>query len=1159
MKNFLIILFLIPLFALGTNRYISSGGDNTTGLTPSTAWQTVAKLNLSWGSIVAGDSILFHSGETFYGEIIVGKSGLSTQNIVIGSYGTGATPIISGLSTVTGWVNLGGNIWEAPTVGVKDSVNLVLRDNLIMQVGRFPNTNASNSGYLTYTASTPTSITGPALSTTTNWTGAEVAIRLHRWEIKRRRVTSHSGGVVGFATMTDVPSLNYGYFFQRDPRTLDRDGEWYYNISTSKLRMYFGNNNPAAYTIKISTIDTLFFSSSKSQITVINLSFIGSNVSGMMLSGGTNLTIRNCSAINNGGDGIASWFSLFNIFDRCTTDLCLGSGIRVFGSSTAPVNHIVMNCSVNHTALIAGMETTDKSSAGNGINVNGGSNVTIINNTVKNSGHHAVRWFGDNVLIRYNFIDSFCLVRDDGGGIYSFQNNTGVPVTTHFNRRIISNIVTNGIGASDGAFSSDLSPSGILSRFSANGIYDDEGVRDVIMDSNLIANCAYQGFQGNGNGNLFLRYNTVFNVPISDGYQRLKNESPLTGFVITKNTFYPYRLRFRDQAINIPATVTPENDVIRMGTLDSNWYCTKTGTDSSLDIQTARTVAPTNFLESWRPFSYLTGTIGIETHSVFKPNTGILRYNETSINKTFVLGANYRDVRGNLYTGLITLAPFKFEVLLYDSPTFPNIPPVAYADTNRTITLPTNSSTLHGSATDVDGTIASVSWIRFSGPATGIINTPNDTTTVVSGLTQGVYQYRLIVIDDNGAADTAFVIVTVNAAPINQPPTVVASADQTITQPTAAVAVTSVGNDPEGGSLTYLWTKLSGPASGNIVTPNSANTTINGLTLAGVYQYRITVTDNGSLTGTDNVRIQVDSLIVTNEPPVADAGPNRNITLPINTTTLTGNATDPDGTISLIVWSKVSGPSTGTIVSPNSAVTTFNNLVQGLYQMRIVVTDNLGLTDTAFMTVTVNAALPNQPPIVTSISNDTTITLPDNSVSITVTGTDPEDGVVTIFKWVKISGPAAGAIASPTSSTTALTGLVEGVYIIQGRVYDSDGDSSFRNVRITVKPISTHVAPVANAGVDKTVTLPTDTLTLFGTATTVDGSICGYQWKEGGEVIGTDATILLTDLTAGVHTFTLVVTGDNLLTGEDTVTVTVNDAPEIEGGKHILLYKFHNN
>ncbi|MFD3004041.1 PKD domain-containing protein, partial [Pontibacter toksunensis] len=50
----------------------------------------------------------------------------------------------------------------------------------------------------------------------------------------------------------------------------------------------------------------------------------------------------------------------------------------------------------------------------------------------------------------------------------------------------------------------------------------------------------------------------------------------------------------------------------------------------------------------------------------------------------------------------------------------------------------------------------------------------------------------------------------------------------------------------------------------------------------------------------------------TNQPPVANAGPDKTITLPTSSVQLSGSATDSDGTISGYSWSQVSGPNTAT-------------------------------------------------------------------------------------------------------------------------------------------------------------------------------------------------------------------------------------------------------
>ena len=51
----------------------------------------------------------------------------------------------------------------------------------------------------------------------------------------------------------------------------------------------------------------------------------------------------------------------------------------------------------------------------------------------------------------------------------------------------------------------------------------------------------------------------------------------------------------------------------------------------------------------------------------------------------------------------------------------PNIPPVANAGIDQTITLPTNIVLLNGSGTDADGTIVSYAWTKISGPSAGTI------------------------------------------------------------------------------------------------------------------------------------------------------------------------------------------------------------------------------------------------------------------------------------------------------------------------------------------------------------------------------------------------------------------------------------------------------
>ena len=91
-----------------------------------------------------------------------------------------------------------------------------------------------------------------------------------------------------------------------------------------------------------------------------------------------------------------------------------------------------------------------------------------------------------------------------------------------------------------------------------------------------------------------------------------------------------------------------------------------------------------------------------------------------------------------------------------------------------------------------------------------------------------------------------------------------------------------------------------------------------------------------------------------NKPPIAVAGSDRVITLPTDSVLLDGRqSSDPDGTISSYLWTKISGPSSFTISSSSVAITIVKILVEGVYQFELKVTDNGGLTakDTIQITV----------------------------------------------------------------------------------------------------------------------------------------------------------------------------------------------------------------
>ncbi len=138
-----------------------------------------------------------------------------------------------------------------------------------------------------------------------------------------------------------------------------------------------------------------------------------------------------------------------------------------------------------------------------------------------------------------------------------------------------------------------------------------------------------------------------------------------------------------------------------------------------------------------------------------------------------------------------------------------------------------------------------------------------------------------------------------------------------------------------------------------------------------------------------------------NKPPVANAGPDQTITLPVNTATLNGGgSSDPDNNIRTFSWTKVSGPPSLTIANATVVQTQVSNLVEGVYQFELKVIDAGGLFHRDTLQVTVN---------------------PDPSFAV---------------QWQKAVGGSRVDVAQSIQPTA------DGGYILAGNTNSQDGDVS---------------------------------------------------------------------------------------------------------------------
>ncbi|MEN9582397.1 MAG: hypothetical protein RL641_351 [Candidatus Parcubacteria bacterium] len=488
-----------------------------------------------------------------------------------------------------------------------------------------------------------------------------------------------------------------------------------------------------------------------------------------------------------------------------------------------------------------------------------------------------------------------------------------------------------------------------------------------------------------------------------------------------------------------------------------------------------------------------------------------------------------------------SLLPPYFIGDLTTSVPIPNVPPTVDPGVDKIITLPVNTVTLDGQGLDSDGQIIKYSWVKISG-GVATISSPSSAVTTITNLAEGTYSFRLTVKDNSGATAGASVSVIVLPQQINSIPIADPGADQAISLPTSSVTLSGSGYDSDGSVASYAWTKISG-GTANIVSPNSDTTIVTGLA-QGTYVFQLEVTDDLGAIGVANVTINVNSSSV-NNPPAANAGTDQTITVPTSSASLSGSGYDSDGTIASYSWTKISGGN-ATIANASSASTSVSGLTQGTYVFRLTVTDDQGATGYDNKVVFVNSSSVNTSPTANA-GVDQAITLPTNSATLGGLGSDL-DGTIASYAWTKISGGTATFI-NASSASTSVSGLTQGTYVFRLTVTDDQGATGQDTMTIVVSSVApSNQPPIANAGADTTITLPTSSVILSGSGSDPDGTIASYSWVK---VSGGTATIAnpnsastnITSLTQGSYTFRLTVTDNLGATSADDKLVTVNPAP----------------
>jgi RHS repeat-associated protein len=379
---------------------------------------------------------------------------------------------------------------------------------------------------------------------------------------------------------------------------------------------------------------------------------------------------------------------------------------------------------------------------------------------------------------------------------------------------------------------------------------------------------------------------------------------------------------------------------------------------------------------------------------------------------------------------------------------------------------------------------------------------------------------------------------------LNHPPVARAGADQTALLGATVQLDGSASTDVDGDELTFRWSFVSKPAgSGATLSDPTAVGPTFVVDRRGTYVVQLVVNDGASDSAADTVRIDTR-----NSAPVARAGPDQTVAVG-STVVLDGTGSfDVDGDPLGFRWSFVSRPagSQATLTDPTADRPAFIADLPGRYVVELIVSD--GALDSQPDTVQIDTR--NSRP--QADAGPAQLVQVGSTVQLDGTGSSDADGDALTFHWSFTARPAGSAaiLAGPSTPRPTFVTDLTGTYVVQLIVSDGAEDSLPVTVTITAQPVN--LAPVVDAGPDRTVTLPTDTVSLAGSVTD-DGLPAGsltMLWSlvrgPGPVVFGTPSAATTTARFSVSGTYVLRLTAtDGALASSDDVTVVVNPSPPV--------------
>ncbi len=509
--DFLLFLLFLSGEGWGATYYIDRmGGDNAqNGLSPISAWKTIAKINVS--SFAPGDSVLFKRGETWRESLTVPSSGSAGSPITFGAYGTGAKPIIQPTNVIPGpWTQVGAtNVYYATYTSIPIQVFI---DNGYCQITHWPAAVGNSTPSFAY----PSSNSGDAThlidntlqgKVSSDLVGAQLLIYTNPWTQESVTVSAWDTATYSMtiSSVSTNPTTSMRYYLTGRVWMIT-ENTWAYDSGTQRLYIWkTDGGDPSTATVEVSGNSSAINATDKSYITIDGLVGRFAGYDGIYMnnwnSNISNINIINSESNYNGRMGI-----LLSPIQR-------SRGYKIDNST---VYNNVVDHSKEKGILYQGFTSGDDiknnivtysggvypqlPGSGMGIHTYLISGV-IDNNTISYSAYNGIMYSATNSIITNNTISHTNIFLSDGAGIYGAT--TGALIT-------YNNLLDTGYG-----------------------IYSDEVSNNITVEHNTIS--------GGSAGILWHRaYNMTamgnrLNGPFTSGYAFLVNNDNNTPNIIKYN------------------------------------------------------------------------------------------------------------------------------------------------------------------------------------------------------------------------------------------------------------------------------------------------------------------------------------------------------------------------------------------------------------------------------------------------------------------------------------------------------------------------------------------------------------------------------------------------------------------------------------------------